>query len=247
MAKYVSKSISIIMAKKRVVVLSGAVVIVSALVSACWFRGDAGQKNDTTPYSVFLEHTISNNWNVEKDVSGDNIPESYILTNGRLTVSQDSDILWQTPPEWWVDSFELADATRDGKIDIALSVWKSGSFGQSKPFWVTKDDDSVKNHFFVFGFKEKEIQPIWQSSNLAQPNCSFAFADINNDNLAELLVIEGEYTADFSCYGKYLAVWSWQEWGFYNDWRSNSGEYGGKKVQEYINEIENTYREGNGL
>jgi hypothetical protein len=100
---------------------------------------------------------------------------------------------------------------------------------------------------FVFGFKSQEIQPIWQSSNLAQPNCSFIFADINNDNLNELLVIEGEYTADFSCSGKHLAVWSWQEWGFYNDWRSNSGEYGGKNVQEYIDQIKNTFAEGAGL
>ncbi|MFA6271958.1 MAG: hypothetical protein WC693_02500 [Patescibacteria group bacterium] len=233
------------MAKKRVVVLSGAVVIVSVLVSVSWFLGDTGHKDVITPYSVFLTHAISNNQSTEKDVSGDNIHESYVLADGRLTVSQNAEVLWQTPAEWWVDSFELADATRDGKIDIALSVWKSGSFGPSKPFWVTEDDNSVKNHFFVFGFKEQEIQPVWQSSNLAQPNCSFTFADINNDSLEELLVIEGEYTADFSCSGNHLAVWSWREWGFYNDWRSNSGEYGGKTVNQYIDEIKKTYAEGN--
>jgi len=169
------------------------------------------------------------------DLNEDSIEENYSLENGNLKISQDSQTIWESPNNWWVDNFVLADSTGDGIVDLNLSVWKAGNFGQAKPFWTEENDQSTKNHFFVLGFKEGKINPIWQSSNLEKPNCEFLFEDINNDHQQELIVIEGEYSDDYQCEGKYVAVWKWNEWGFVNEWRSNEGEFKNLKV-EIMNE-----------
>ncbi len=160
-----------------------------------------------------------------EDLNRNSVKEEYRLENGVLKVIESGQIIWQTPINWWIDNFDLADSTNDGIEDINLSVWKIGDFGQSKPFWVKDNDQSIKNHFFVFGFREGKVKPIWQSSNLSSPNCDFLFKDVDNDSKQDLVVIEGQYRENFICDGHYLAVWKWNSWGFSNEWRSNLGDY----------------------
>lgn len=159
------------------------------------------------------------------DLDRDGKKENYEFKNGILTVWQNKKKIWQTPSSWWVDSFFLADSNNDGRKEINLSVWKKGNFGSSKPFWVKENDQSIKNHFFVFSFDKEKIKAIWQSSNLKKPNCEFFFGDVNNDGKQELVVIEGEYDIKYNCQGNYLAVWRWNGWGFSNEWRSQKGHY----------------------
>lgn len=166
------------------------------------------------------------------DLNDDSINEKYSLDRGALKISQETKTIWQSPSDWWVDDFSLADSTNDGTVNINLSVWKPGDFGSSKPFWVKENDRSVKNHFFVFRLDGQEIRPVWQSSNLAVPNCEFLLEDIDNDGKNELVVIEGDYDDGRSCQGKYLAVWRWNDWGFFNQWRSQEGEFANLDVEE---------------
>lgn len=150
----------------------------------------------------------------EADFDQDEIIEQYNLKNGILTVSEADKIIWQSGDELWVDDFVLADSTGDGDLNLNLSVWKKGNFGASRPFWLKENDQSIKNHFFVYRFEDKKIKPVWHSSNLAVPNCEFLIEDIDADGQNELIVLEGRYRDDFKCEGEYLAVWQWQEWGF---------------------------------
>lgn len=159
------------------------------------------------------------------DSNQDGEPEEYALKQGKLILRQSGETVWESPDDWWVDDVVLADANADGIVDVNLSVWKSWSFGSSKPFWVEEDDPSVKNHFFVFDFIDDTIKPVWQSSNLAAPNCAFDVADIDGDNKNELIVIEGSYEDKPLCNGKFVAVWEWNGWGFTNAWRSREGGY----------------------
>jgi hypothetical protein len=153
------------------------------------------------------------------DLDHDEEQEVYVLQGGELTVSENGKIIWQSPPEWWVDSFALADATNDGVMDVSLSVWKAGNYGSSKPFWVKQNDQSAKNHFFVFIFRNNSLEPIWQSSNLKSPNCEFEIADRDHDGKNELIVIEGSYEDWPACKGRHSALWKWNGWGFTNEWR----------------------------
>lgn len=168
----------------------------------------------------------------QADLDNNSIKETYILENGKLTISENSKIIWQSSTEWWVDNFVLADSNNDGIADISLSLWKAGNFGSSKPFWVKENDMSVKNHFFVLDFINGELKQVWGSSNLAEPNCKFQIADIDNDGKNDLIVIEGDYSQKPKCSGNYVAVWKWNDWGFSNEWRSERGNYTNLEIEK---------------
>jgi len=71
-------------------------------------------------------------------LNNNSIMENYNLEDGQLTIRENEKAVWQSPDDWWVDSFVLADSNNDGILDINLSLWKSGNFGSSKPFWIEK-------------------------------------------------------------------------------------------------------------
>ncbi len=145
------------------------------------------------------------------DLDNDGIPEEYVLKNGRLTVKEGPNIAWQSPEDWWIEDFFIGDATNNGKPELNLSVWKEGSFGPYKPFWVKEEDTSVKNHLFIFQFEKNEFKPVWQSSNLDCPIRHAALIDLNGDGENELVVKEGSYTDP----KKYeITLWKWNGWGF---------------------------------
>jgi len=168
----------------------------------------------------------------QEDLDNDSFPENYDLENGKLTITENEKMIWQSPSDWWIDDFILADSNNDRVVDINLSLWKSGSFGSSKPFWVKENDMSVKNHFFVLDFSGDAIKQVWGSSNLAEPNCEFKIADVDNDGKNDLVVIEGDYSQNLKCVGNYIAVWKWNDWGFSNEWRSEKGNFANLEIEK---------------
>jgi len=161
----------------------------------------------------------------DADLNGDTKFERYLLKNGQLIVTEDIIMVWQSPNEWKVDQFSLADSNNDGVTDLNFSLWKAGNFGSSQPFWIENNDMSIKNHFFVLNYENDTMRHVWGSSNLALPNCEFQIADVDDDGINELIVIEGNYWNIHECKGEYVAVWKWNDWGFTNQWRSERGKY----------------------
>mgnify|MGYP001324536847 CR=1 FL=1 len=157
------------------------------------------------------------------DVDEDGQVEIYKLSVGKLVVTEGGSEAWSSPPEWWVDDFHLADTTGSGRKYLHLSVWKAGSFGKSKPFWVKENDDRVRNHLFVLSWADKKIAPVWQSSELDAPNCQIAFIDSDGDGKEELYAIEGSNSDWPDCRGQAVSVWEWNGWGYSNDWRKGGG------------------------
>ena len=191
----------------------------------------------------FEESSIPTIYNNQKTETGshereytslekNSIQTTYSLKNGQMTISEKSKIIWQSPSDWWIDDFVLADSNNDGITDINMSVWKPGDFGISKPFWVKENDMSIKNHFFIFDLVDGVMKPIWQSSNLEAPNCKFAIADIDGDGKNDLVVNEGNYSQKPECNGNYIAVWKWNGWGFSNEWRSKEGNYNDIEIEK---------------
>ncbi|MBM4177554.1 CapA family protein, partial [Candidatus Gribaldobacteria bacterium] len=168
----------------------------------------------------------------QADLDNNSVSENYVLENGKLTITENEKMIWQSPSDWWIDNFALADSNNDGVVDINLSLWKSGSFGTSKPFWVKENDMSVKNHFFVLDFSGGAIKQVWGSSNLAEPNCEFKIADVDNNGENDLVVVEGDYSQKPKCTGNYVAVWKWNGWGFSNEWRSEKGNFANLEIEK---------------
>lgn len=171
------------------------------------------------------------------DLDKDTKQEEYVLENGLLKIVQGNKIIWESPGEWWIDDFVLADSNNDSIMEVNLSVWKSGDYGSSKPFWVKENDMSIKNHFFVFDFAGGVMKPIWQSSNLDAPNCEFKITDVDNDGKNDLVVIEGDYSQKPICTGSHVAVWKWNDWGFSNEWRSGNGKFRNLEIEHIGNKI----------
>lgn len=155
------------------------------------------------------------------DLDGDGKPEEYSLAGHRLTVTEGGQVIWRSAEDWRVDSFALGDVNNDGTGDLALSLWKTGSFGTLRPFWQTGEDTSYKNHLFVFKLQEDTFKSVWCSSDLDCPIVSFAIRDVDGDGQSELVVEEGQYRRIAGeRYALALdspvrtAVWQWEEWGF---------------------------------
>lgn len=145
------------------------------------------------------------------DIDKNGLHESYSLQDGVLKVNFDTKTIWQSPESWWVDDFFLGDADNDGIYNLNLLVWKAGSFGSRRPFWITGEDKSIKNHLFIYIPAEGSFKPIWQSSNLDCPNYGSVLEDIDDDGKNELIVSEGDYSIPGE---RRVSVWRWNGWGF---------------------------------
>lgn len=154
-----------------------------------------------------------------KDLDNDLITESYLLQKDKLVIRENGQKLWETPPEWKVQSFLLTDANNDGREDLLMVVWKKGSFGKHKPFWISQNDNNLSNHLFLFDLVQKKFKSVWMSSALDKPIKSIKVEDSDKDGKNELQIKEGNYLpfADFkkSCPPYQDTLWQWKGWGFF--------------------------------
>jgi hypothetical protein len=217
--------------KKKLPQKNREVFLIASKIAYSWSDNNFEKKSTTTAYEKnIINKTVSKK--EIADLNNNSFQETYSLGNGRLMIIESSKTVWQSPSNWWVDNFDLADSNNDGVLEINLSLWKAGNFGSSKPFWIKENDMSVKNHFFVFNFINDSMKLTWGSSNLSAPNCEFKFTDVDEDKKNELIVIEGDYSQTLICKGDYLAVWKWNGWGFSNEWRGEKGNFSNLKIEK---------------
>ncbi|MDD3168981.1 MAG: hypothetical protein PHC91_05895 [Eubacteriales bacterium] len=155
------------------------------------------------------------------DLDSDGQTEEYLLVNHVLTVKEGTQELWKSPPAYHVDCFALGDIDNNGKSDLVVSLWKEGSFGEIRPFWHSGEDNSYKNHLFVYALRENTFTSVWCSSDLDRPILSLSVWDADGNGLNELVVEEGRYRkvageryAPDPDGSMRTAVWQWEEWGF---------------------------------
>ena len=171
---------------------------------------------------------------IRADLDEDTYNEVYSLKENTMTVTENNETVWTSPPSWKIHDFSLDDATRDEKVDINISAWRDSNYGSSQPFWETENDTTQRDHFFVMKYTDNTVKAVWQSSNLESLNQEFILADVDGDTKKELIVIENDYSESRLCHNNYVAVWKWNEWWFVNIWRSEKGNYC------YLRTIENT-------
>lgn len=99
-----------------------------------------------------------------------------ILQNHRVQVLGGEEEIFNSDPSWEVQDVLMADFDRDGYKELALLVWKQGSYGQHRPFWVENDTDEISQHIFIYrivsrkagtaGNSGYKLMPAWMSSAL---------------------------------------------------------------------------------
>ena len=172
----------------------------------------------------------------EADLDGDGEVEKIILSGGKVQVLRNGKIIWQSDPAWQVDNLVLADLNRDGKMEINMSLWKKGSYGKDLPFWLEENTKEWGSHLFIYGWRKGKIRPFWCSSTLEASIREMAAGDIDGDGRAELAILEGAYDNSKNARAEYLAVWSWNGWGFFNDYRSEKGRYANLLLEDTNND-----------
>ena len=198
--------------------LSLAPILLALVLSACG-AGPSGVDDEgrTKPFRDFLE-IMAERVPVSRTETGAG-GYTYCLEQGALSVlAPDGAELWRSKPDWWVDDFQLGDVDGDGVQDFVFSLWKSFRFGEAHPSRMENDDESVRNHLFVYTILSGQARSVWGSSDLPCPIYSFELdpsgrvTPVSSGML--LRTAEGEYRDDFSRTAEAERVYAWQGWGF---------------------------------
>ena len=155
----------------------------------------------------------------QADLDRDGIPECYRLSDFRMTVTEGGATIWQSPADWWVTQFVLADSTNNGVTELNMVVWRQGNYGVYRPFWIRGADTEFCNHLYIFTLYHHKIWPVWMSSKIEHPIERLRIYDADGDGRNELVVSEERPLTGMPARVEYddsggLTYWRWQIWGF---------------------------------
>lgn len=176
------------------------------LLSAAVLGAAAVYLYDTTPQTLY------------QDTDKNAYPEKYELVHHHLRVYENDRLIWTTPDDWNIRQIILADADNDNRTELAMVLWKHGSFGEIKPFWYKGTDDEYTCHLFLYRMCNGRLKAVWCSSALVNPIIEMKIEDSNNDGANELHVLEGP-RAGFAyslrqAFYRQKTCWIWDGWGF---------------------------------
>ena len=121
----------------------------------------------------------------------------------KITVHETGELLYESPKEWLVSDYFLADIDSDDEDEVVLMVWKQGSFGKHKPFWHEgKKDNKWTQHIFIYEWdceRTDRLDPKWMSSGLG---IKVHKVNIDEKNRVHFTDDKGEET-----------IWQWLGWG----------------------------------
>lgn len=133
------------------------------------------------------------------DLNGDGCMEKFVLEQRRMTVFKEDKEIWASDSQWEVEDFLLGDLGKDSAEELLLFVWKRGSYGSVRPFWVDADETSYSQHIFLYRLESGQIDPLWMSSRLVPEVQEW---ELLSDGRLRLLTQSGEDT-----------LWGWRTWG----------------------------------
>lgn len=121
------------------------------------------------------------------------------LTHRRLRLEQDGAVLWETGQDWMVEDALLGDVDGDGAQELLILLWRRGSFGRERPFWVTREERGWSQHIFLYRWEDGAAAPFWMSSALTPQVKDWS---LEPEGVIRILTDRGEDTR-----------WRWRTWG----------------------------------
>ena len=133
------------------------------------------------------------------DLDGDGAPERVVVEDRAVRIERAGQTVWTGDASWLAESALCGDVDGDGQNELALLVWKRGSYGASRPFWVERDEPVYSQHIFLFRWDGGGPKPFWMSSALRPQVAEWS---LEADGTLAILTREGEDTR-----------WRWVTWG----------------------------------
>jgi hypothetical protein len=158
---------------------------------------------------------------IQADLDGNGTPETLALTGGRLSIISGGENVWQSPVEWQIIQAAISDLNHNGKPEVTLLLWRP-----FRPWPVDQwlpdggriaafhNDEGQSCQIILIGWTRSGYNELWAGSAMADPITSFAVADLNGDNVQDLVALEGRYTDSISSPARTLKVWEWNGFGF---------------------------------
>ncbi len=197
---------------KRLIIMIMALVCTGAVFYGLWRAG------------AFLPKWVSWENMTVRDGMG---AYTAMLSRGQVTVVYDDSVIWNSPGELKVQQILFGDVDHDGGEELLLLCWKIGRFGESRPFWVEKDERKWSQHIYVYQCRQGKVKPRWMSSYIGQDVTEMSVqdrlpqadpgqkqfpqmdlekeAEDRRESKGHLLLTDPE--------GK-ISSWLWTSWGF---------------------------------
>jgi hypothetical protein len=186
-----------------------------------------GGLEDCQPLSISQQVPMASAPEMPKEIAIAEDGTTLALKDGVLTVLHQGEEVWSSDPSWDVRQLLVGDVNNDGKQEVALVLWKLfrlepriiyDTFGFPS-LW---EEGSLRNHLFIYGWRDAAWRHLWCSSPVADPIVELAAADVDGDGANELVVLEGSYETHDNP-GRHVSMWRWNGWGFTLQWRSPGG------------------------
>lgn len=133
------------------------------------------------------------------DLDADGADESITLVDRALAIAEADGTSCHSDAGWLVQDVAVDDIDRDGAPEVVSLVWKRGSYGPSRPFWVERDSLDFSQHVFIHRYADGALQPVWMSSALG---FEVSGMDLGTDGVLRLAAPDGTHTD-----------WVWVNWG----------------------------------
>ncbi len=168
---------------------------------ACWQDGCQPEAVDGEPAATGIF------WSGALDLTGEGQPERVRRAAQRITVYQEGEVAWGSPPEWQVVDVALGDPNDDGRGELLLALWRPDPEGY------------LRSQPYIVGYRGGAYKVLWGGRPLVYPLREVELGDVDGDGRQELVVLEEQGESQT------VAVWRWQGWTFSLVWRSPAGRY----------------------
>ena len=127
--------------------------------------------------------------------------EAYVKLDGKrveVYITQNT-LIWSTDKSIKAKSFYVCDLDHNGFDELMILCWKRGRYGDSKPFWIERDEKAFVQHIYIYELRNGKISPKWMTSELGRVVREW---EIINGRYILLRDLDGEET-----------LWQWESYG----------------------------------
>lgn len=151
-------------------------------------------------YGAWKRGAFLPGWIVWEEKSEETEIGTLELKDRKLTITDQGTVVFRAPEEVLVQDALWCDIDHDTQKECLILCWKIGRYGESRPFWVEKDEKKWSQHIYIYHLDQEGIlKPSWMASDIGLDVRTMAFTEADRLILTEP--------------GGKKTSWDWISWG----------------------------------